>query len=515
MAPSPRSRFPAAHRLAAALLLSLATGAAGAEPSPFGLEQVAARAKALAAQPYKAPPKVPAYLRELGYDQWRAIRYRPDKALWHSEGRAFELQLFHPGFHFQHTVPVHLVTPGGVGRLAFEKSRFEYPDPALAERVPADLGYAGFRVHYPINRPDYKDEFAVFLGASYFRGIGAGQHYGLSARGLAVDTATANGEEFPRFRAYWIKPPAPEADRLTVYALLDSPSVTGAYRFVIAPGETTTMDVQARLFTRNPIAKLGIAPLTSMFLFGENGPHRFDDFRAEVHDSDGLLIASRTGEWLWRPLYNPRKLAVNSYVLESPRGFGLMQRDNAFANYQDLEARYERRPSAWVAPQGEWGKGRIELVQIPSESEKNDNIVAYWVPAEPVTAGQTLDFAYRLSWRGPDEALPPGGRTRATRVGRPSGGSQQPAAAREVVVDFAGGRLDELPAEAEVVPRVSVPEGARLLHADAFRNEVTGGWRMVFHVLAADAAPPLELRAYLAEPDGGALTETWTYALQP
>lgn len=485
-------------------------------PEEFGFEQVAARAKTLASKPFQPPDQVPKFLRSVDFKVWRRIRYRSSEAQWRGRGKGFEAQFFHPGFLYDHAVPVHVINQYGVGRLPFEKKRFKYPDSALADRVPKDLGYAGLRLHYPINRDDYKDEVAVFLGASYFRAIGADQVYGLSARGLAVDTGLSSGEEFPYFRAFWLDQPAADAERMTIYALLESQSVTGAYRFVIDPGKSTVMNVQARLFTRKAITKLGIAPLTSMFMFGENAPKTARDFRPEVHDSDGLLLKTGAGEWIWRPLRNPDKLAINSFSMERLAGFGLLQRDRRFRNYQDLAAHYERRPGVWVVPEGDWGKGRVELVQIPSNSETNDNIVAFWVPAEPVKAGQTLDFAYRLHWQRNDQVRPPGARVVATRIGEAGPGTDnQPDKARKVMVDFKGGPLTNMPADAKVVPHVDVGDAARLTHAQVMHNEVTGGRRLLFYVIPDNPEEALELRAFLGDGEGGALSETWTYALQP
>src|SRR5205085_6387853 len=156
--------------------------------------------------------------------------------------------------------------------------------------------------------------------------------------------------------------------QVTVYALLESQRATGAYRFDIVPGAETVVRVQARLYLRaaaTQVATLGIAPLTSMFFSGENQPRR-GDFRPEVHDSDGLQVATGDGEWLWRPLQNPARMTVTSFAVRELRGFGLMQRDRTFSSYEDTEARYERRPSAWVRPLSDWGPGRVELVQLPT-----------------------------------------------------------------------------------------------------------------------------------------------------
>jgi periplasmic glucans biosynthesis protein len=341
----------------------------------------------------------------------------------------------------------------------------------------------------------------VFLGASYLRAVGKNQGYGLSARGLAVDTALPSGEEFPAFREFWIEWPSPDAQELVVYALLDSPRVAGAYRFVLRPGDTTLTDVRMRIFLRDAVGKLGIAPLTSMFYSGENHPSRVEDYRPEVHDSDGLSVAGGNGEWIWRPLANPRRLLVTSFAQENPKGFGLMQRDRLFAHYEDLEARYERRPSAWVEPRGDWGKGRVELVQIPSADEFNDNVVAFWVPETLPAPGTPLEVSYRLHWQMNQETAPPMGRVVQTRRGAAEDDRVR------FLIDFAG---DALGKDARLESQAWVGDNAELLDHRAYPNEVTGGWRLVLTVRRKEAAEPVELRAVLRDAEG-ARTETWSY----
>jgi len=317
----------------------------------FGYDDVVALAKAEASAAYRAPEQAPPELAQLSYDQLRDIRFRPDRALWRAERLPFELEFFHLGKYQTLAVAINEISAAGVRPVRFDPRDFDYGRNRLPTARWGDIGLAGFRVHYPLNSPTVRDELGVFLGASYFRMLGRGQHYGLSARGLAIDPVRGKGEEFPRFKAFWIERPAPGAKELVVYAQLDSPRATGAYRFVLRPGDETVVDVKATLFLRAGVATLGIAPLTSMFQHGEVSP-RADEFRPEVHDSDGLMIATGDGEWLWRPLVNPGRPLVSSFAVRELKGFGLMQRDRAFANYEDLEARFERRPSAWIEPQG-------------------------------------------------------------------------------------------------------------------------------------------------------------------
>jgi glucans biosynthesis protein len=319
------------------------------------------------------------------------------------------------------------------------------------------------------------------------------------------------GEEFPDFVEFWFERPPPGATSLTIHALLDSPRVAGAYRFAVTPGDETVVDVRARLYLRAPVATLGIAPLTSMFYAGENQPAA-GDFRPEVHDSDGLAIHAADGEWIWRPLVNPPALTVSSFATRSPRGFGLMQRDRAFTSYEDLEARYELRPSAWVEPNGDWGAGRIELVQFRNADETDDNAVAYWVPAQLPAAGQPFDFAYRVRWQLRNDVRPPQSWVRQTRRGH--GFTKVPAGPDEFhyVVDFDGPALRALPESAAVQAVFTTDRNARLLHGEAFHNEATGGWRAALRFKRLETSRPVELRAFLRH-NQETVSETWSYLL--
>jgi glucans biosynthesis protein len=493
-------------------LALLAVAVLPVRAASFGLDEVADKARRLAADPFRDPKgHVPDWLLNISYDQWREIRFRPEQALWHDRGVPFQVQFFHPGFYFNRVVRMNVVDPKGVHPLEFSPNQFDYGKNDFASRVPQNLGYAGFRVHYPIKTRDYYDEVIVFLGASYFRAVGKEEEFGLSARGLAIDTAESWGEEFPYFREFWLVSPAPRADRLTLYALLDSPSLTGAYRFVVRPGEQTVVEVECRLFLRKEVRKLGIAPLTSMFFHGENSNRPFDDFRPEVHDSDGLLLSFPSGEWLWRPLDNRRTLNLSRFRMEQPRGFGLVQRDRDFDHYQDLETHPERRPSAWVEPGGDWGAGSVELVEIPTPSEKNDNVVAYWVPEKGPKPGEPAAFSYTLYWYGDDPNRSPGGHAVATR--RDGGAAKD---AQRFVIDFAGKRLAAIPADRVLHGVVTVaggPEVAELLEEHVVKNPFTGGWRLAFQV-RPKKREPVELRAFLDQ-GGDTLTETWSYVILP
>jgi periplasmic glucans biosynthesis protein len=488
-----------------AVALLFAAPAQAKPEKSFSFNTVVEQAKMLATQDYVKPtPLQDDWLGTLNYDSYRDIIFRNEKSYWREARAPFQLQFFHLGTLYLTPVEIYEVAGGTPKRIPYQSSRFNYgnlPVPADINQRP--FGYPGFRVIHPLNRADKWDELLVFLGASYFRSLGKDQHYGLSARGLAIDTASAKGEEFPDFRKFWLLRPGRSERELVIYALLDSPSVTGAYRFVVRPGLNVVMDVTAKLFARKDIDKLGIAPLTSMYAHGENNNRLKQDFRPEVHDSDGLLMKNGNGEWLWRPINNPATLSVSTFSLENAGGFGLLQRDRAFSSYQDLEAHYEARPSLWVEPKGKWGRGAVQLVEIPTDSEIHDNIVAYWVPEKPLQAGQNLDIAYRLSW-----GTPPAATGRGLEVASSHVGQQFSSEKTKFIIDFAP------PAGAKPArlnqPAPEIWSSAGEISAPAIMpNPQTGGWRVAFD-LAPDRATVYELRCVLRE-GNKTVSETWTY----
>jgi glucans biosynthesis protein len=494
-------------RKCADLVLVLAIASATAAPSraqlspaQFSIEDVRRTARELSAKKYvqRSAQDLPAWLAKLDFDSYRRIQFRPPATLWRGDSLHFEMQFAHRGYLFPYRLPVHLIEGGAIVDARFSPAQFQYEAPG---ELPEDLGYAGFRVLLPVDGLGRQhSEVASFLGASYFRVLGEGQRFGASARGLAIDTASPNGEEFPEFVEVWVQRPAPAARELEIDALLDSPSTTGAFRFVLTPGVQTTVDVSAWLYPRREIAKLGLAPLTTMFLYGEERLRCLPDFRPEVHDSDGVLIEGNDGDWLWRPLENPEgEHLVTRLALADPRGFGLLQRDRSFDDYQDLESRFEQRVSYWVTPQDSWGDGALELVEIPSEGERNDNVSLYWVPARAPAAKDEFAFRYRLSAFLDEPSRPPLARTRSTRI-RPSEGSTL------FVLDFAGPELEKDLAtlRADVTAR---PGEIRNLVLQP--NEAAGGMRCAFELVGA-GNQPVELRAWLRRGDQR-VSETWVY----
>lgn len=505
------------HRARGSVLITavLVCAANASAAEAFSFEQLTQRAKGLAARPYTAPQPVPDFMRKLSYDQFRSIRFDSAQSLWHGSGSRFEVMLMVPGLFLNHPVKLNILNGRTSSPLPFRRDHFVSDDAELMKKVPADLGYGGFKLTSPLNTPNVQDQFVVFAGASYFRVVGAGDNFGLSARGLAIDTALPSGEEFPSFTEFWLERPVPEAKSMRVFALLDSKRITGAYQFTITPGDVTRVEVRSVLFTRERIEQLGIAPLTSMFFYGEASQRPLGHWRPEVHDSDGLLIQDGTGEWLWNPLLNPRSLNVQSFVVRDVKGFGVLQRDQRFAAYEDPEASYERRPSAWVTPTGSWGLGRVMLVEIPTKEESNDNIVAFWSPMAPVAEGASLRFDYRLDV-GEAPLVQSGatlGRAVQTFVGR--GDFEGPGETRgryRIHVDFRGGSLDALAASAPLRADVTAQEGGEVLENSVSWVPASQVWRLA--ILARPAQnKPLALRAALMR-ENDTLTETWTYTLQ-
>ncbi len=484
------------------------------KPRAFDFGWLKGEARTLAGKPYQAPVnKLPAAIAALDWDQYQAIRFRPEHALWADEKLRFKLELFHLGLFFKRPVHMYEVVDGQAQQLAYDPAMFDYGKSGLdGKKQPADLGFAGFRFKFHL-APEF--DIAAFLGASYFRATSGTRQYGLSARGLAVDTGMQRDEEFPDFTTFWFERPAADSNTLVVYALLDSPSVAGAYRFAITPGDTTLMDLDIALYPRKEIERLGIAPCTSMFQAGENDRRKGNDWRPEIHDSDGLSIHSGNGEWLWRPLRNPRNVSFNAFADRSPRGFGLLQRDHDFANYQDDGVFYDRRPSLWIEPKGDWGAGAIDLIEIPTDNETNDNIVAFWNPATKPQAGQELLIGYKMFWAREAPSQPPLARCVATRTGIGGVvGKDRSYFSWRFAVDFAGGNFALVDSKTKVEAVVTTTKG-RIETTSARPLDPVRGWRAIFDLVPdATSLEPISLRLFLRA-NGQALTETWLYEYAP
>ncbi|MBX8497683.1 glucan biosynthesis protein G [Pseudomonas cichorii] len=497
---TPVKRLRSALLASSALVCLLGSGQLWA----FNLDDVAAKAKEMAGQKFEAPKSnLPTELREMKFADYQKIRFREDKAEWATDKTPFKLSFYHQGMHFDTPVKINEVTATTVEEIKYDANRFDFGDIKIDPKATERLGYAGFRVLYPINKDDKQDEIMTMLGASYFRVIGKGQVYGLSARGMAIDTALPSGEEFPRFKEFWIEKPGPDDNHLVIFALLDSPRATGAYQLTLRPGTNTLVDVKSRMYLRENVTKLGVAPLTSMFLFGANQPSRVPNYRRELHDSSGLSIQAANGEWVWRPLNNPKHLAVSSFSVENPRGFGLLQRGRDFSQYEDLDDRYDKRPSAWIEPKGDWGKGTVDLVEIPTADETNDNIVAFWKPDTLAAPGEPMEFNYRLHWTMQENAIhsPDLGWVKQTQrsIGdvRQSNLVRQPDGSLAFLVDFVGPVLAALPEDKTIRSQVTTDDNVELVENNLRYNPVTKGYRLTLRVKVKDRNKPTEMRAYL------------------
>ncbi len=519
------SSVPHKFRCSALLALLLPTASQGQtwQREDIGFDQIQSRARDLANKPYEAPKQdaLPAWMNNLTYDQYRDIRFNPNQALWKTEKLPFQAMFFHPGYLFREPITLNEFTGTHQQRIRLAEAFFDY-GPLVRKHgdLPPDGGFSGFRLHTKLNKTDYFDELIVLQGASYWRALGRNQRYGISSRGIAVNTGLAGvTEEFPSFREFWLRKPSEGDTQARFYALLDGPSYAGAYAFRVMPGNETIVEVRAVLFARSAVQRLGIAPMSSMFWFGENSRRRFDDFRPEVHDSDGLAIRMGSGERIWRPLSNDTgKLEFSFFQVEKCAGFGLLQRDRRFSAYEDDEAAYHLRPSLWIEPTSDWGPGKVMLMEIPTANELADNAVALWEPARTPQPGDRIEFSYRQHWTTDPDPSQAGGRVTATRSGIHDWEPEQ----RTVIVEFEGPALEQpsdTPITADVrvvgdspgnarVDTITVQEMKGKRHRVSFRIKPTSADTKLSDV------GPVELRCCLKRGEDF-LTETWAYRITP
>ncbi|WP_415921791.1 glucan biosynthesis protein [Tateyamaria sp. SN6-1] len=472
------------------------------DATAFTPSDVPDMAREMATRAYSPRPLIPEAWRNLTYDQYRKIWFDSRNALWEGSDAPQRVDVFPPGLYFPQAIRTYVVEGDTARPMTFDMSVFDTTDKFPDVPIDDTLGYSGLRLRTELRQPGIYEEYAVFQGASYFRGIGTGDIYGLSARGLALKTGDPSGEEFPDFTHFWLERPEQGADAIVLHALLDSPSCTGAYRFKIMPGQPLRMEVEAEIFARETMKHVGIAPLTSMFLFDDTDRQRFDDFRPAVHDNDGLMIHNGAGEVIWRPLANPLTLQISAFGDNNPRGFGLMQRSRQFEDFNDLEALYHRRPGLWVTPGEGWGRGSVALVEIPADLEIYDNIVAYWRPSADIVAGTSHKMTYRLDWGAdpaPKAAMPL--RVLNTAAGgRPEGG-------RIFTIDFED--ADHVPEDLSRIDRLVRSSAGEVTEGVIQRNPATGGPRLAFTFMPGDN-DWAEFRAQLRL-DGAPLSEVWLY----
>lgn len=483
------------------------TPAPAPEPQAFSFSNVLDLARTLSKRPFKLnTPDLPDAFNNLAYDAYVGIRARPDAMVWGRENIGFAIEPLHRGFIFSNPMQINFVDDGKVSRLVYESSKFEFGKITPPQNLP-DIGFSGVRIMTTPAGGGAPTEVAIFQGASFFRAAARGQTLGAMARGLAIRVADGKGEEFPQFRAIWIEKPTLAAGALVFYALLDSESLTGAYRFTLRPGDATIIDTECTLFARVAVDHLGIAPMAATSLLSSLDRRKSDDIRPTVAEVSGLQMWTGTGEWLWRPVANRESLQLSSFVDDKPKGFGFVMRNRDFEQYQDDVQHWEMRPSLWIAPIGEWGPGSVQLVEIPSESEVNDNIIAYWRPRDGLAAGSETMFAYRQFWCWQPPDRPQGAFAVHSRSGRGSNGKR-----RRFIVQFSGDAFAEPQRLPDLKPALTVAPGA-IVSMQSYLLPDRRAFRVAFEI-EAGGENYSELRLVI-EAAGKPISETWLYRWTP
>lgn len=515
----PESIFPKHHShrwmQTLSMLLCGIAGAAVLDARAFDFDDVSSRAQTLAQQSYNAPSHtLPSALSSLDYAHYKDIHFKNEYALWHGQHLPFEIGFYPEGMVYDTPVEVNEIVDDQVHALNYDPSQFDYGHNTFKSDDIKSLGYAGFEVRYGSGE-EPKHAVMAFLGASYFKAMGDNQHFGVTGRSVTIDTGLSSGEQMPHFTHYWVVKPSAGDRYLIIYALLDSPSVTGAYRFVLRPGEDAIVDVQSRLFLRDSVSKLGIAPLASMFYYGSAQPFNRDNFRPAMHTSGGLLVRDDKDSWTWQPLLNPRRLSINDYDMQRLTGFGLMQRDHEFSHYQDIDERYDQRPSVWIEPTQNWGAGKVQLIQIPSPDETNDNVVAFWQPQTLPSKGQSYDFNYRMTFTANEPRLYSADLAWVDSTYRSEGEVKQGDTSRKsdgtvaYIVDFRGDHLKSLGSQAVVTADVMPSDNVDVVSSTIARQPVIGGYRLTLKLRVKDASKSQDVRAFIKDGTGHRLSETW------
>jgi glucans biosynthesis protein len=472
------------------------------EAKPFDPGAVADAARALAKQPYKAPPTdLPSGLRNLNYEQYVGIRNRPGTALWTQENTGFSLELLHRGFVFTAPVEINFVTQGETRRVIYDQALYDFGKLSVPDKI-GDIGFSGFRILAPHDKTGWA-EMATFQGASFFRAVAPGQSPGTMARALSIKTADPRGEEFPMIRTFWVERPTLAGNTLVIHALIDSESVTGAYRFTLHPGEASIIDTECTLFARAAVDNLGLATMSATALSSPIDHHRPDDLRPLIAEIGGLQMMTGKNEWIWRPTSNRDTLQISTFVDENPRGFGFLQRDRIFDHYQDDDQHWESRPSLWIEPIGDWGAGGVQLVEIPNDSESNDNIIAYWRPQQALAAGGEMTFAYRQFWCWSPPVRPDLAIVTDTRSGRAPNAHR-----RRFVVEFKGDVFANPQPEQEIKPVLTAGPGS-IAWVRQFYSSENKTCRVLFELDPGNDTYS-ELRLVL-ETAGKPISETWLY----
>ncbi len=479
-----------------------ASGAPNVQRPVFSAGAVVDLARDLAKKPYSAPASdLPAPFTKLSYEQYVAIRAKPGSAVWAGDNVGFAIEPLHRGFLFSAPMAINVVENGQARRLVYDRSHFQFGGLTVPASIP-DIGFSGFRILQP-EGVDGFHEVSIFQGASFFRAIARGQNFGVTARALSIRTADPKGEEFPMIREVWIERPTLATNALVLHALVDSESMTGAYRFTLRPGDITIMDTECTLFTRVAVDGLGLGTMAAMSFFGPIDRHGTDDLREGVYEIGGLQVLNGNGEWLWRPVANRNTLQLSSFIDVNPRGFGVLQRERRFSQFQDDDQHWELRPSLWIEPLNDWGEGSVVLVEIPSDAEINDNVVCFWRPKAPLQPNTEAAFAYRQSWCWAPLQRPTLPVVTDTRVGRGSSSKR-----KRFLVEFTSETFADPQRTTDLAPALSSSTGA----ISGLRTFVSKDNKTVRVLFELDPASETlaELRLVL-EQGGKPASETWLY----
>jgi len=469
-------------------------------PTAFGAQTVLEISRALAKKPFEASKTpLPDPFGSVTYDQYVSIQPKPGSAVWSGDNVGFMIEPLHRGFVFSTPMDIYVVEGGFARKLAYESAAFDFGKLVIPPNLP-DIGFSGFRVQQSTDAGGPFD-VVIYQGASFFRAEAHGQNLGVTARGLSIRTAEPQGEEFPIFRAVWIEKPTPTANVLVIHALLDSASLTGAYRFTLRPGEATIIDTEMTLTARAAVDHFGLATMSATYSFGPLDHKRPDDIRPTAHEIDGLQMLTGKGEWVWRPVSNRETLQISAFGDQNLHGFGLLQRNRSFEAYQDDDQHWELRPSLWIEPIGDWMEGEVRLIEIPSDSENNDNIIAYWRPRASIAANTEVAFAYRQFWCWAPPARPPLATVVETREGKVGKW-------RRFLIEFSSDSFAKAERLAEIKPSLTVNPG-RITSIRSFPSKERMTFRVIFDVEpTSDGFSELRL---LLEADGKPVSETWLY----
>lgn len=483
---------------------SARVASAPVESDAFTPAKVAEIARALAGDAFKPPAASPLdALASPSPEELAAIRYKPNELIWANDNLPFAIEPLHRTRNMPGELALYLVDGATASRLPYDPAKFEFgkvkPPPAGTQ-----LGFTGFRVLHR-GSDGHLNPVVSLLNASILSAIARDQVWGAIARPMSVYSAE-QGEETPHIRTIWIEKPKPIATELVMHAVVDTPSLAGAVRFTLRAGEATVIDTECTIFARKQVDHLALTPIQATYLSGPIDWPQTGDMRPAAYEAGGVQMLTGAGEWIWRPVSNRSRLQISGFVDRDPQGFGLIQRDRAFATFLDDDGEWQRRPSVWIEPIGKWGPGEVTLMEIPAASQNNKNIACYWRPKPALAAGSETSFAYRQFWCWRTPEVPDGARVMLSRIGRLPGDTSE--VKNRVLIQFQGEQLSDPNKAATIAPSIWSSAG-KVSSVRVFRTPRHGSMRVVFD-LDPGGQPLVELRVVLKQ-DAASMSETWLY----